>query len=108
MVAEIIHDLAHDVPIMRLGQGDVGSGKTLVVALMAHTELLAEQHAQNFRDWFAPRGIEVDWLAGKQKKKARQAAGGHFSDGRVSMVVDTYAISQKRVRFAGLAMVILD
>ncbi|CAK8740231.1 ATP-dependent DNA helicase RecG [Sodalis praecaptivus] len=88
MVAEITQDLARDVPMMRLVQGDVGSGKTLVaalaalcaisdgrqVALMAPTELLAEQHAQNFRDWFAPLGIEVGWLAGKQKgKRARRS-----------------------------------
>ena len=72
--------MALDVPMMRLVQGDVGSGKTLVaalaalraiangnqVALMAPTELLAEQHANNFRNWFAPLGVEVGWLAGKQ------------------------------------------
>lgn len=105
--------------MMRLVQGDVGSGKTLVaalcaisdslqVALMAPTELLAEQHAQNFRDWFAPLGIEVGWLAGKQKGKARQAQQEAISDGRVSMVVGTHAVFQEQVRFAGLALVIID
>ncbi|WP_139766727.1 DEAD/DEAH box helicase, partial [Salmonella enterica] len=73
VVAEIEHDMALDVPMMRLVQGDVGSGKTLVaalaalraiahgkqVALMAPTELLAEQHANNFRNWFEPLGVEV-------------------------------------------------
>ncbi|AHF79021.1 ATP-dependent DNA helicase [Sodalis praecaptivus] len=122
VVAEITQDLARDVPMMRLVQGDVGSGKTLVaalaalcaisdgrqVALMAPTELLAEQHAQNFRDWFAPLGIEVGWLAGKQKGKARQAQQEAISDGRVSMVVGTHAIFQEQVRFAGLALVIID
>lgn len=122
VVAEITQDLARDVPMMRLVQGDVGSGKTLVaalaalcaisdgrqVALMAPTELLAEQHAQNFRDWFAPLGIEVGWLAGKQKGKARQAQQEAISDGRVSMIVGTHAIFQEQVRFAGLALVIID
>lgn len=83
VVAEIERDMALDVPMMRLVQGDVGSGKTLVaataalraiahgkqVALMAPTELLAEQHANNFRNWFEPLGVEVGWLAGKQKVK---------------------------------------
>lgn len=119
VVAEITQDLTRDVPMMRLVQGDVGSGKTLVaalcaisdglqVALMAPTELLAEQHAQNFRDWFAPLGIEVGWLAGKQKGKARQAQQEAISDGRVSIVVGTHAIFQEQVRFAGLALVIID
>ncbi|BAE75499.1 ATP-dependent DNA helicase RecG [Sodalis glossinidius str. 'morsitans'] len=122
VVAEINQDLARDVPMMRLVQGDVGSGKTLAaalaalcaisdgrqVALMAPTELLAEQHAQNFRDWFAPLGIEVGWLAGKQKGKARQAQQEAISDGRVSMIVGTHAIFQEQVRFAGLALVIID
>lgn len=90
-MAEIERDMALDVPMMRLVQGDVGSGKTLVaalaalraiahgkqVALMAPTELLAEQHANNFRNWFAPLGIEVGWLAGKQKGKARLAQRSH-------------------------------
>ncbi|WMQ74094.1 MAG: ATP-dependent DNA helicase RecG [Sodalis sp.] len=122
VVAEITQDLARDVPMMRLVQGDVGSGKTLVaalaalcaigdgrqVALMAPTELLAEQHAQNFRNWFAPLGITVGWLAGKQKGKARQTQQEAISDGRMSMVVGTHAIFQEKVRFAGLALVIID
>ncbi len=81
-MAEIERDMALDVPMMRLVQGDVGSGKRWLppaalraiahgkqVALMAPTELLAEQHANNFRNWFEPLGVEVGWLAGKQKVK---------------------------------------
>lgn len=122
VVREIEQDLAHDYPMMRLVQGDVGSGKTLVaaltaldviaygkqVALMAPTELLAEQHASNFRQWFAPLGIEVGWLAGKQKGKARQAQQDAIAAGQVSMIVGTHAIFQEHVQFNGLALVIID
>ncbi|WP_428944567.1 ATP-dependent DNA helicase RecG [Pantoea sp. FN060301] len=122
VVREIEQDLAHDYPMMRLVQGDVGSGKTLVaaltalnviaygkqVALMAPTELLAEQHASNFRQWFAPLGIEVGWLAGKQKGKARQAQQEAIAAGQVSMIVGTHAIFQEQVQFNGLALVIID
>ncbi|BDH43981.1 ATP-dependent DNA helicase RecG [Salmonella enterica subsp. enterica serovar Choleraesuis] len=122
VVAEIEHDLEQDIPMMRLVQGDVGSGKTLVaalaalraiahgkqVALMAPTELLAEQHATNFRNWFEPLGIEVGWLAGKQKGKARQAQQEAIAEGRVQMIVGTHAIFQEQIRFSGLALVIID
>ena len=122
VVAEIEHDMALDVPMMRLVQGDVGSGKTLVaalaalraiahgkqVALMAPTELLAEQHANNFRNWFAPLGIEVGWLAGKQKGKARLAQQEAIASGQVQMIVGTHAIFQEQVQFNGLALVIID
>lgn len=122
VVREIEQDLVHDYPMMRLVQGDVGSGKTLVaaltalnvisygkqVALMAPTELLAEQHANNFRQWFEPLGIEVGWLAGKQKGKARQAQQEAIASGQVSMIVGTHAIFQEQVQFNGLALVIID
>ncbi|NDL64728.1 ATP-dependent DNA helicase RecG [Acerihabitans arboris] len=122
VVNEIERDLAQPVPMMRLVQGDVGSGKTLVsalaalraiaqgkqVALMAPTELLAEQHAQTFRNWFEPLGIEVGWLAGKQKGKARIAQQDAIAAGAVSMVVGTHAIFQEQVQFSGLALVIID
>ncbi|WP_312058136.1 ATP-dependent DNA helicase RecG [Pantoea septica] len=122
VVQEIERDLAKDFPMMRLVQGDVGSGKTLVaalaaldviahgkqVALMAPTELLAEQHANNFRSWFAPLGIEVGWLAGKQKGKARQAQQEAIASGQVAMVVGTHALFQEQVQFNGLALVIID
>ncbi|HBI11297.1 MAG TPA: ATP-dependent DNA helicase RecG [Franconibacter pulveris] len=122
VVAEIEHDLSLDIPMMRLVQGDVGSGKTLVaalaalraishgqqVAMMAPTELLAEQHANNFRNWFAPLGIEVGWLAGKQKGKARLAQQEAIASGQVPMVVGTHAIFQEQVQFKNLALVIID
>ncbi|MFI8418420.1 ATP-dependent DNA helicase RecG [Serratia sp. NPDC078593] len=122
VVADIEADMQKDFPMMRLVQGDVGSGKTLVAALaalraithgkqaalMAPTELLAEQHANNFRQWFEPLGIEVGWLAGKQKGKARLAQQDAIASGQVSMVVGTHAIFQEQVRFHGLALVIID
>ncbi|MCW2480233.1 ATP-dependent DNA helicase RecG [Candidatus Symbiopectobacterium sp. NZEC135] len=122
VVHEIEADLEKPFPMMRLVQGDVGSGKTLVaamaalraiangkqVALMAPTELLAEQHAINFRHWFEPLGIEVGWLAGKQKGKARIAQQEAIANGQVSMIVGTHAIFQQQVQFSGLALVIID
>ncbi|MDU7903727.1 MAG: ATP-dependent DNA helicase RecG [Enterobacter hormaechei] len=113
VTAEIERDMALNVPMMRLVQGDVGSGKTLVaalaalraiahgkqVALMAPTELLAEQHANNFRNW---------WLAGKQKGKARLAQQEAIASGQVQMIVGTHAIFQEQVQFNGLALVIID
>ncbi|HHL2561779.1 TPA: ATP-dependent DNA helicase RecG [Yersinia enterocolitica] len=122
VVAEIEQDMTHNYPMMRLIQGDVGSGKTLVaalaalraiahgkqVALMAPTELLAEQHANTFRQWLEPLGLEVGWLAGKQKGKARQAQQEAVASGQVSMVVGTHAMFQEQVQFSGLALVIID
>ncbi|HDR0642546.1 ATP-dependent DNA helicase RecG [Pasteurella multocida] len=119
---EIEQDLTHPFPMMRLVQGDVGSGKTLVaalaallaidngkqVALMAPTEILAEQHATNFRRWLAPLGIEVGWLAGKVKGKARQTELENIRTGQVQMVVGTHALFQEEVAFADLALVIVD
>lgn len=122
VVADIEADMAKPVPMMRLVQGDVGSGKTLVaalaalrtiahgkqVALMAPTELLAEQHANNFRQWFEPLGLKVGWLAGKQKGKARQTQMEAIASGEVDMIVGTHAIFQDQVQFSGLALVIID
>lgn len=122
VVNDIELDMAKPIPMMRLVQGDVGSGKTLVaalaaliaiengkqVALMAPTELLAEQHANNFRQWFEPLGIQVGWLAGKQKGKARQEQMAAIASGDVSMIVGTHAIFQEQVKFSGLALVIID
>lgn len=122
VVAEIEQDMGQDFPMMRLVQGDVGSGKTLVaalaalraiangkqVALKAPTELLAEQHATNFTAWFEPLGIQVGWLAGKQKGKARIAQQDAIASGQVQMVVGTHAIFQEHVQFNGLALVIID
>ncbi|BBS19063.1 ATP-dependent DNA helicase RecG [Aeromonas caviae] len=122
VVAEIGRDLQQSHPMMRLVQGDVGSGKTLVAALaalqaignrcqvglMAPTELLAEQHAINFARWLEPLGIKVGWLAGKQKGKAREEALAAIADGSVKMVVGTHAIFQEQVVFQRLALVIID
>lgn len=122
VVADIEADMQKSFPMMRLVQGDVGSGKTLVaalaalraiahgkqVALMAPTELLAEQHANNFRRWFEPLGLEVGWLAGKQKGKVRIAQQEAIASGQVSMIVGTHAIFQEQIQFNSLALVIID
>ncbi|UTV27871.1 ATP-dependent DNA helicase RecG [Photobacterium atrarenae] len=122
VVADIETDLARPHPMMRLVQGDVGSGKTLVaalaavraiehgyqVALMAPTELLAEQHALNFANWLNPLGIEVGWLAGKLKGKARETELARIESGEAKMVVGTHALFQEQVVFQNLALVIID
>lgn len=122
VVAEIEADLIKPHPMMRLVQGDVGSGKTLVaalaaltaieqgyqVAMMAPTELLAEQHAVNFQAWFASMGIPVGWLAGKVTGKAKQAQLDAITSGEAKMVVGTHALFQEQVQFHNLALVIID
>ncbi|MBN6076599.1 ATP-dependent DNA helicase RecG [Aggregatibacter actinomycetemcomitans] len=119
---DIERDVAQSYPMMRLVQGDVGSGKTLVaalaallaidngkqVALMAPTEILAEQHAVNFRRWFEPLGIQVGWLAGKVKGKQRVAELEKIKSGAVQMVVGTHALFQEEVEFHRLSLVIVD
>lgn len=119
--AEISWDLQQNKPMLRLLQGDVGAGKTLVaalaalqaiesgyqVALMAPTEILAEQHHANFERWFAPLGIETVWLAGKIKGKARTQALESIANG-TPMVVGTHALFQADVHFARLALAIID
>ncbi len=122
VTAEIEQDLAKPFPMMGLVQGDVGSGKTLVaalaallaidngkqVALMAPTEILAEQHAHNFANWLRPFGIEVGWLAGKVKGKARTAQLEAIKNGDVQMIIGTHALFQDQVEFHHLALVIID
>jgi ATP-dependent DNA helicase RecG len=122
VVGEIEQDMQHAQPMMRLIQGDVGSGKTLVaalsslsaisagyqVALMAPTELLAEQHTRNFTDWFTPLGINVGWLAGKLKGKARSETLEQLALGQIQMLIGTHAIFQEQVEYKNLAMVIVD
>ncbi|HEX5786842.1 MAG TPA: ATP-dependent DNA helicase RecG, partial [Woeseiaceae bacterium] len=122
VVGEIMTDLARPHPMMRLIQGDVGSGKTVVAALacvravangvqaaiMAPTELLAEQHWRNFGDWFRPLGIEPAWLSGSQKSSARRAALDAIADGSAAVVVGTHALFQEGVRFARLGLVVID
>jgi ATP-dependent DNA helicase RecG len=122
VVAEISQDLQHASPMMRLVQGDVGSGKTLVaalaalqaiengyqVAMMAPTELLAEQHAANFANWFEPLGLKVGWLAGKLKGKARVQSLEDIASGAAHMIIGTHAIFQQAVVFNKLALIIID
>lgn len=122
VVAEIEHDLARSYPMLRLVQGDVGSGKTLVaalaacealeagfqVALMAPTEILAEQHRQNLTAWFEPLGVELGWLAGKVKGKAREQALASISSGQARLVVGTHALFQEEVQFQRLGLIIID
>ena len=119
---DVERDLAQPSPMMRLVQGDVGSGKTLVaalaaltaidngkqVALMAPTEILAEQHANNFANWLRPFGIEVGWLAGKVKGKARNAQLEAIKNGDVQMIIGTHALFQESVEFHDLALIIID
>ncbi|MBB5209323.1 ATP-dependent DNA helicase RecG [Chiayiivirga flava] len=114
-------DLAQAQPMLRLVQGDVGSGKTVVaalaalaavecgaqVALMAPTELLAEQHLNAFRAWLEPLRIEVVWLAGKVKGRARSDALARIAGG-AAVVVGTHALVQDGVAFRNLALVIVD
>ncbi|WP_334131874.1 ATP-dependent DNA helicase RecG, partial [Silanimonas lenta] len=122
VLAEVAADLARPEPMMRLVQGDVGSGKTVVaalaamqavaagrqVALMAPTELLAEQHLQNFRRWLEPHGIVVCWLAGKVTGKARRETLAELASGHAQVVVGTHALMQEGVAFARLGLVIVD
>lgn len=122
VVADIGKDLEKNHPMMRLVQGDVGSGKTLVaamaalqaiengyqVAMMAPTELLAEQHASNFTTWFEPLGLKVGWLAGKLKGKARTQSLADIESGAAQMVIGTHAIFQQHVIFNKLALIIID
>ena len=122
VIGEIRHDLAQTIPMLRLVQGDVGSGKTLVaacaalhtieaghqVALMAPTELLAEQHMANFSRWFAPLELEIALLTGKTKGKTRAEILAHITSRRCALVIGTHALFQDDVSFARLGLVIID
>ncbi len=122
VLSEIEGDLQLAKPMLRLVQGDVGCGKTLVaalaatqaiqmgrqVALMAPTELLADQHAQSFRRWFEPLGVAVACLSGRQAGKARSAALAGIRLGHAAVVIGTHALFQESVEFASLALVIVD
>ncbi len=121
VAGEIAYDLSQHEPMLRLVQGDVGAGKTVVaalaalqaleagyqVALMAPTEILAEQHYITFKRWLEPLGIEVAWLAGKLKGKARASALEQIAGG-APMVVGTHALFQEEVKFQRLALAIID
>ncbi len=123
---EIARDLLRAVPMHRLLQGDVGSGKTVVAALaaaiaidtgwqcalMAPTEILAEQHFRKLIGWLepllAPRGLRVAWLTGSQKKKERTAMAALVQSGEAALVVGTHAVIQDQVEFKNLALAIID
>ena len=119
---EIAHDLAKPLPMLRLVQGDVGSGKTIVAAfaairaihnhgqaaLMAPTELLAEQHAHNFRQWLEPLGIECVLLTGQMPAKQQREGLAQVADGTAQVVIGTHALFQERVAFRRLVLVIID
>ncbi|MBU0789971.1 MAG: DEAD/DEAH box helicase, partial [Gammaproteobacteria bacterium] len=122
VLGEIAQDLSQPRPMLRLLQGDVGSGKTLVAAtaivamvragyqaaLMAPTELLAEQHLINFRQWLTPLGIEVRLLAGRLRKAERDATQAALLDGAVGVTIGTHALFQDRVRFQRLGLIVVD
>jgi ATP-dependent DNA helicase RecG len=122
VVGEIERDLAEPVPMQRLVQGDVGCGKTIVaaltalqaveaglqVALMAPTELLAEQHLRSFRQWLEPLDLNIAWITGRLKGKAREAQLERIAQGEAQLVVGTHALFQDDVLFAGLGLVIID
>ncbi len=122
VLAEIMADLARPHPMQRLVQGDVGCGKTVVAALaaaaaveaggqaavMAPTELLAEQHLKNFRAWFEPLGVEVAWLAGSLTPARRKRVIAALAAGDCPLVVGTHALFQEEVDFANLVLAIVD
>ncbi len=119
---EIEQDLHQPYPMQRLLQGDVGSGKTIVAALamlraveagyqaalMAPTEILAEQHYRKLAAWLQPLGLEVTWLSGSQKKKDKLAAIAKVGAGETAFVVGTHALIEEGVEFAKLGLAIVD
>jgi len=122
VIAEINHDLSCHSPMQRLVQGDVGSGKTVVAAMavlqvvesgfqaavMAPTEILAEQHFKAFCDWLQPLGIEVAWLSGKLKGKGREQMLEKIGTGQARVAVGTHALFQEQVVFDHLGLVVID
>jgi ATP-dependent DNA helicase RecG len=122
VAAEIDADLARAVPTHRLLQGDVGSGKTVVAALaaaraidagwqcalMAPTEILAEQHLKKLVGWLAPLGVTVAWLTGSRKGRKRDEMLAQVASGEAGLVVGTHAVIEEQVRFAKLGLAIID
>ncbi|WP_454765603.1 ATP-dependent DNA helicase RecG [Cupriavidus campinensis] len=122
VVEEIAADMARPHPMHRLLQGDVGSGKTIVAALaacqaidagyqaalMAPTEILAEQHFRKLSAWLAPLGVPVVWLAGSLKAKEKRAAAARVESGEAQLVIGTHALIQDTVRFARLGLSVVD
>ncbi|ARU28562.1 ATP-dependent DNA helicase RecG [Cellvibrio sp. PSBB006] len=122
VVEEIAADMAKPLPMLRLVQGDVGSGKTVVAALaaliavasgkqaaiMAPTEILAEQHRLNFGRWLAPLGIQLGWLTGRLKASERREQLEAIREGKARVIVGTHALFQEGVDFAHLGLIIID
>lgn len=122
VVNEIQHDLANNYPTMRLIQGDVGCGKTIVaalaaltaidnqqqVAIMAPTELLAEQHLRNFTRWLTPLNLKIAFLSGQTKGKIKTETINAIANGDVPLIIGTHALFQQGVEFARLALLIID
>lgn len=122
VLAEIRHDLCAVFPMQRLLQGDVGSGKTVVAALaaaqaidsgfqaalMAPTEILADQHFRKIAAWMEPLGVEMVWLTGSLKKKAKTVASARIASGQARLIIGTHALIQDHVQFQRLGLVIVD
>lgn len=122
VINEIQSDLKKPIPMLRLVQGDVGCGKTVVAVssvvqaveagyqavIMAPTEILAEQHYRNFCEWLTPLSIKVGWLSGKLTEKQRRQPLKDIASGEISVVVGTHALFQKDVEFANLALIVID
>lgn len=122
VVEEIANDIARPHPMLRLVQGDVGSGKTVLAAfailqavengyqaaILAPTELLAEQHYRNFLQWFEPLGIRVVMLSGQMKVAAKRESLAAIADGSASVVLGTHALFQKGVEFKKLVLIVVD
>jgi len=122
VLLEVLNDMGTPEPMLRLVQGDVGSGKTVVaalaaaqavesgyqVAMMAPTEILAEQHMLNFSEWFEPLGIRVGWLTGKLRVAQKRATIEAVAMGQLRIVIGTHALFQKDVEFENLGLAIID
>jgi len=122
VATEISADISQSIPMLRLVQGDVGSGKTVVAALaamqaiasgmqaalMAPTEILAEQHRVNFETWLKPLGIRIAWLTGKLKGKGREVQLAAIADGSAEIIIGTHALFQDGVEFHNLGLTIID
>jgi ATP-dependent DNA helicase RecG len=122
VIRETLNDLGQQTPMLRLIQGDVGSGKTIVAAfaairaiehgcqtaVMAPTELLAEQHQLNFQQWLEPLGIRVGLLTGQMSAKAQRDTLAAIANGELQVVIGTHALFQEKVAFHHLALVIID
>ena len=122
VVGEVGADLGQPYPMLRLVQGDVGSGKTVVAALaalqcieagyqaavMAPTEVLAEQHDRSFRAWLEPLGLRVGWLTGRLPARTRRREAEAIADGETAVAIGTHALFQEDVAFARLGLAVID